>query len=1683
MKRRLLTALFALSLCLLVGLPATTAPAAPQGSGDGLTKNPMTEPATIYVSESGNDSTGNGSAEDPYATLAKAVGEAEDGAVIKVMTNLEVNSLARVTDKHLTITSADAENPATLTRGKVQGSDNNQSHYNSAMIEVTTNGEKDSEDASSVTLANIVLTDNGKHDGTYFAQTNTKTISNSNLDFVQDGMVTAHGKSNRAVHIILGDGAVLEDYGGMSAVYGTMNAHITMNPGSSITAPDVTDRLKSNNPPNDETGAAGAVWLQGAEFVMESGAQIHDMIGRAVYCDGGNATISGTISNIVGDDDMWWSNDGIAAHGRASAVVDFTASSLVSGIYDEDKQGNSDRVIYSTGAKLTVSGTVQDCHAMNIIYASGGKDDKACTIDGTIQKNMSDGDNGYSIVAEGTDLIFGETAQIRENKAGIATVYAAAGAKIDLYGHIDENTGGQCGGIFMYGNYSGGRSITVDMYGDATLTGNKRDTKPFDLSFSNMLKDRGGAVCSGGSTHGQTTVFTVHGGTISENTSNYGALYVRKNGHAVITGTAQIRDNTGYGVYIESDSGMKASSLTMDGGSIEDNTKAGINYRSGYENFVTITGGKIAGNGTDCQISVSGGSARDASERLSIASGVLQGNTAVSVSAGTVTLDTNYTGVALGQASTAVRDALKTSVAAQHSDWTVAGSSALWIKPEETAEPYHFTITRPTAVKKTGLFAAYIPLKADGTLMEGAQAVLTEVNNEAVIDVTLPALPEGASAYGLMFANNKEYTLRPDDISIYTGGGHNNEEYDNGFPELTLYNCVDLNTNKELSSLEINGQAITEGNLMEQLVNLFTVTYQDANGTPIVNDETAGEYTAVLSWKDGTPKTLRINGNDVVGIETGTLIIRYTEDQEEAEDGTNTYPLLEKETPDTPVTHAEAFAKKEYGILAPKFHINGDTNRQITNTAGISILDDSLLLEDENDNRQQLLEDRAAEVLTPLDNTKTYVFDFHYLDLVDAFNGNAWVTASGGTTVYLPYPAGTDENTQFTLVHYKDLHREYGISGQARVEEAIKACELEAISTDNTPNGIKFDVATSGFSPFALVWEVDACTITASAGEGGTITPNGDVKVAKGSDQTFTIEASEGYQISDVKVDGVSVGAVDEYTFNSVTNDHSISATFTKKSNPPTTYYHIDASAGSHGSISPSGRVSVASGSSKTFTFTPDEGYEVATVTVDGTPVDSVSSYTFTNVTADHKIAVTFQDKSDIANPDDTGVSDVLDTKHHIAYLHGYANGTGAFGTIDPMTRAEAAAMFYNLLLEQDVTIAKSFADVPSDAWYHDAVCTMATLGYIKGVGDGTCFEPNRSITRAEFTAIAMRFAHMPEGGSNPFTDVPEDAWYRNVVVGAVTYGWINGYDDHTFGPNDTLQRAQAAAITNHLLGRVPDEHFIDAWASHLKSFADIAAGHWAYLEVMEATNGHEYTGLGSDETWIRLAADQHIATPEETGIDAVLNAYDHIAFMHGVGDGSTFMPDSAMTRAEAATMFYNLLLEQDVAITASFEDVPEDAWYHDAVCTMATLGYIKGTGDGTHFEPNRCITRAEFATLVTRFASAKAPSTGSAFEDVPADAWYASAVRAASAWGWIGGYNTTTFGPNDNLTRAQAAAIANRMLGRKADWTFIGENASQIKGFADVDDSHWAYFEIVEATNAHEHEVDNNTEVWTKLR
>ena len=637
------------------------------------------------------------------------------------------------------------------------------------------------------------------------------------------------------------------------------------------------------------------------------------------------------------------------------------------------------------------------------------------------------------------------------------------------------------------------------------------------------------------------------------------------------------------------------------------------------------------------------------------------------------------------------------------------------------------------------------------------------------------------------------------------------------------------------------------------------VTYTDKDGTQVTDDEfdvsqvsnTYAEYAIDLypgdnNFSDVRAKTDTNQEGWPISVNSGKLTVRAVE----ADDPTSDILTAVPTEPLAP--EAAVAVEPEEGTT---YTLNDtDVALPTDGTAKPSLLFDDII-ESDGVQRVDALKEAVDSKLGTTDDIRHY--EAKYLDLVDANNGNAWISSSKGTDIYWGYPTGTDKSTNFTLVHFKDLHRDGTESGFNPGD--IDSTDADVLKTGeeltNTEFGIKFHVDKGGFSPFVLVWETepepDTYTITATAGANGTISPNGSVIVTEGTDQTFTITPNNGYHIEDVLVDGVSVGAVSTYTFSNVTANHIIHATFERDSLPPIHYYTITATAGEGGAIAPDGTVRVAQGADRTFTISAAEGYVIADVLVDGESIGAVDRYTFENVRQNHTIEARFQPVSNVADPDDTGVSDWLNTDDHLAYLDGYPDNT--FQPEEDMTRAEAAQMFYNLLRDQDVDTTVSFTDVAADAWYAEAVNTLATLEIVDGVGDNR-FAPERTITRAEFTTMAMRFCQEIPTGENIFSDVDQDDWFYDYVVGSIQYGWINGYPDGTFRPNDTITRAEVTTIANRMLGRAADEAYVDGHQDQLRAFPDVTKGYWAYYDITEATNAHTYTQDSQGEDWTGLA-------------------------------------------------------------------------------------------------------------------------------------------------------------------------------------------------------------------------------------
>lgn len=244
-------------------------------------------------------------------------------------------------------------------------------------------------------------------------------------------------------------------------------------------------------------------------------------------------------------------------------------------------------------------------------------------------------------------------------------------------------------------------------------------------------------------------------------------------------------------------------------------------------------------------------------------------------------------------------------------------------------------------------------------------------------------------------------------------------------------------------------------------------------------------------------------------------------------------------------------------------------------------------------------------------------------------------------------------------------------------------------------------------------------------------------------------------------------------------------------------YYTIKATAGAGGSISPSGNVSVREGRDQTFTITPDKGYAVSNVKIDGKSIGAVKSYTFENVSRTHTIEVIFMKAN--GNPQTGVFVDVATGSYYEdavdwAVENGITKGTTAttFSPNATCTRAQAVTFLWRASgSPEPETRAMPFADIPVGSYYYDAVLWAVENGITKGTSD-TTFTPNMTCTRAQIVAFLWRSEKSPAAGTaNPFADVKSTAYYADAVLWAVKENITKGTTNTTFSPDADCTRAQ----------------------------------------------------------------------------------------------------------------------------------------------------------------------------------------------------------------------------------------------------------------------------------------------------
>lgn len=282
------------------------------------------------------------------------------------------------------------------------------------------------------------------------------------------------------------------------------------------------------------------------------------------------------------------------------------------------------------------------------------------------------------------------------------------------------------------------------------------------------------------------------------------------------------------------------------------------------------------------------------------------------------------------------------------------------------------------------------------------------------------------------------------------------------------------------------------------------------------------------------------------------------------------------------------------------------------------------------------------------------------------------------------------------------------------------------------------------------------------------------------------------------------------------------------------------------------------------------KGGNITVTLPDGTDMDEDNriSVTVTDQKREPQEGLTIIIKGDLGQKE-TGETDengkltvpaVVESEYHGAYVVGYTDGT--FGPDRDMTRSEAATIFARLLAQRNgeritAPTKTTFPDVPVNAWYAGYVSYLARYGIAVGYTDGL-FHGDEPITRAEFTAMAVRF-FVTYGDGDPaimeeysgFWDVSPGHWAAGYIADAARYGWVVGYGDGTFHADDEITRAEVVTIVNRLLGREADQEYIADHPRGLVLFPDVSKSYWAYYDILEAANGHT-ASMQDAETWLK---------------------------------------------------------------------------------------------------------------------------------------------------------------------------------------------------------------------------------------
>ena len=564
-----------------------------------------------------------------------------------------------------------------------------------------------------------------------------------------------------------------------------------------------------------------------------------------------------------------------------------------------------------------------------------------------------------------------------------------------------------------------------------------------------------------------------------------------------------------------------------------------------------------------------------------------------------------------------------------------------------------------------------------------------------------------------------------------------------------------------------------------------------------------GRYINVISPYTGasTAKPIQIHSEDrtVENTEIGTQLVRYTTDAggetaAATADADGIFVPSWKMPEGLAIGQSKAAGKTDWMTYVPAVKIqyqwvSTDNPNDVTPPA--------------ND---YIRTGRAYTAKAQQNSHQGYTFDGWYTD----------------TTCTVPYVNGTVLNTDTVL--YGRWKAEHG---------NLSVAKTVAGNNGDTSKAFNFTVTLGDTGINGTFGEM-----TFADGVATFVLKHGESKTAVGLPAGITYTVTE----AEADKDGYTTTSVN--ASGSIIKDDTAAVTFTNTRNSSSSHHstrytlHYESNGG---------------------TAYKDERYSSGTkVTLDKTPTRE--SYTFTGWYADKELTQKISsikmtsDKTVYAGWEATGVPDKLNGDDHFAYVIGYPDGK-----VHPkgnISRAETATIFFRLLKadirDGNLTADNGFSDVANGQWHNKAISTMAKLGIVKG-RRADSFDPDASITRAEFAAICARFNTKPVENSGSFSDI-SGHWAENEIERAAAFGWISGYPDGTFHPDARITRAEAMTMINRVLCRMPqsESDLLDS----MVTWPDNKPSDWHYLAVQEATNSHDFNRQGEvGESWTKLTS------------------------------------------------------------------------------------------------------------------------------------------------------------------------------------------------------------------------------------